>query len=273
MTRMQYFASEVLPPIVFNYLKKLFKKRWISGDYKDWTEASKCSSGYEIDLILSEVLDSTLRAIREGGYERDGVYFSSGEYSWPALFGVFLGAVQSPGRVGVLDFGGALGGLYLQNKKILDLIPSLNWNIVEQHHYIRAANENIKLNNLNFYYSVAECLLFSRPNVVLLSSVLQYLENFELIFDEISYPEAKFLIIDRTPFCSGQGHNIKVQYVPKSIYDASYPIRVFSKEALLSKLAGTWELLASGMSPEGVVIADDGDHISFEWLILRRTSV
>ncbi len=273
MGNLQRLCRDWMPPVVINYLKKLFKKKSISGSYVNWTEASNHSIGYDSNEILTKVLNATLNAIKVGGYERDGVHFPLKEYSWPIVCGVLLGAIGRSGGTQVLDFGGALGGLYLQHKKILASIPNLRWSIVEQSHFIDAAKKNIHVNNLDFHYSIYDYLLNSKPNVVVFSSVLQYLENPDKILDEVAKSGAQYLVIDRTPFQSQDKHAIKVQHVSKSIYNASYPIRIFSKQALLASLDGSWGLLASGVSPEGVTISDDGRDIAFEWLIMERVGV
>jgi putative methyltransferase (TIGR04325 family) len=273
MGKLHKLCRNLTPPIIYGYLKKLYKKRSIRGSFKNWNEALNHSTGYDSNEILSKVLKATLIAIQTGGYERDGVHFSTKEYSWPIVCGVLMGALGRSGGTQVLDFGGALGGLYLQHKKILGSIPNLRWNVVDQSNFIDAAKQNIHIHNLDFYYSIDDYLLSSKPNIALFSSVLQYLENLDDILDEVTNSGAKYLIIDRTPFQLGNDHSIKIQYVPKDIYNASYPIRIFSKQALLTRLDGSWILLASGASPEGLTLAQDGSDISFEWLIMERKGV
>lgn len=273
MGKFQKLCRAWMPPIIYEYLKFILKKRSISGCYINWAEASNHSIGYDSKEIVSKVLKTTLNAIQVGGYERDGVHFLLNEYSWPVVCGVLLGATGKSENFHVLDFGGALGGLYLQHKKILDSIPNLKWGIIEQQCFVDAAKQNIKIKNLDFYYSASEYLEYAEPNVIIFSSSLQYLENPEQILSELVKTDAKYLVIDRTPFHPGIDHRIKVQLVSKSIYNASYPIRIFSKQALMVGLTDTWNLLASGPSPEGVVLADDGSEISFEWLIMERVSV
>ncbi len=273
MDNFQKVCKGLMPPIIYEYLKKLFKKRSIRGSFKNWTDAKNNSDGYDSIKILEKVLEATLCAIKEGGYERDGIHFIDQQYSWPIVCGVLLGAIRSPKCIQVLDFGGALGGLYLQHKKILDLVSNLRWGIIEQKCFVDAGKKHINVKNLDFYYSFYNYLKNVNPDVVIFSSSLQYLENIEEILDEVIKSDANFLVIDRTPFHQASDHHIKIQFVPKNIYNASYPIRIFSKQALLSRLGASWELIASGASPEGVMLADDGSEISFEWLIMERVGV
>lgn len=273
MSNLHNLVRDLLPPIIFRHIKIFFKKKYLRGSFESWTEASNHSIGYDSNAILTKVLNATLNAIKVGGYERDGVNFPLKEYSWPIVCGVLLGAIGRSGGTQVLDFGGALGGLYLQHRKIFGSIPNLRWSIVEQPHFIDAAKKNIHVHNLDFHYSIYDYLLNSKPNIVIFSSVLQYLENLDEILDEVAKSGAEYLVIDRTPFQSQDNHTIKVQHVSKSIYNASYPIRIFSKQALLTSLEGSWSLLATGVSPEGMTISDDGSDITFEWLIMERVGV
>ena len=273
MGSFQKLCKDLIPPIIYQNLKRLFKKRSIRGSFVNWTEALNHSVGYGSKEILEKVLKATIAAIQSGGYERDGVHFNSEEYSWPVTCGVLMAALGRAESTQVLDFGGALGGLYLQHKKILDSIPKLRWSVVEQPHFIKAAKKKIQVHNLDFHYSFSDYLISSKPNIVIFSSVLQYLENPDEILDEVTKSGAKYLIIDRTPFQIGMDHSIKVQHVSRDIYNASYPIRIFSKKTLLARLDGSWSLLASGNSPEGVISSDSGGDIAFEWLIMEKVGV
>ena len=132
--------------------------------------------------------------------ERDSLIFDHIEYSYPLLSGLLWIAGINKGRLNVLDFGGSLGSTYFQNKYFLDSIPQVNWCIVEQPDFVRTGTELFADERLHFFDSIESCISAYDINLVLLSSVLQYLEKpYELIENIISkHPE--FIIIDRTPF-------------------------------------------------------------------------
>lgn len=138
------------------------------------------------------------------------------------------------GRLDVLDFGGALGSNYFQNKKLLDTLSDVRWNIVEQPHYVNAGKIHIQDGRLIFYDSIEQCLKYSQPNIVLLSSVLQYLSDPYDVLSRILKCNACVLLVDRTPFANHFKDMIVAQHVPSSIYDASYPMWVFHGVNLLS---------------------------------------
>jgi putative methyltransferase (TIGR04325 family) len=75
------------------------------------------------------------------------------------------------GRLTVLDFGGSLGSTYFQNRKFLNFIGDLSWNIVEQPHFVKTGRLYFQNEILHFYYDVEECVKKENPNVLILSSV------------------------------------------------------------------------------------------------------
>ena len=74
-----------------------------------------------------------------------------------------------------------------------------------------------------------------KPDLIILSSVLQYLESPREVIKKICSLNCKYIVIDRTPTTSLQNDFIALQTVPKEIYNASYPSWMFSEEKLLSE--------------------------------------
>ena len=98
----------------------------------------------------------------------------------------------------VVDYGGSLGSSYFQNRYLLNGSISLNWNIVEQKHFVDCGREFIQDQNLNFFYTIEEALLNAKPDVLLLSSVIQYLEKpYEFIEKSTDYGTIIFLLTEQ----------------------------------------------------------------------------
>jgi len=153
-------------------------------------------------------------------------------------------AARCEGRLNVLDFGGSLGSTYFQNRAFLSAINTLRWNIVEQPHYVAVGKEHFEDNHLKFYTSITNCLTETQPNVVLLSSVLQYLEHPYSVLDQTQNLSCDHIIIDRTPFWDGPTDRLCVQTVPPSIYPASYPSWIFSTPRFHAYLNEKWQIMA-----------------------------
>jgi putative methyltransferase (TIGR04325 family) len=260
-----------LPPVFVRWLIKLMNAgNRFYGDYATWEEAEEKSSGYSAELILEKVLAAAIK-VKNGDavYERDSVIFNHIEYSWPVTAALMWAAARKDGRLNVLDFGGSLGSSYFQNRLFLQSLPQVNWSVVEQSHYIEAGQKHIQYENLKFYKTIDECTDKHQPNVILLSSVLQYLPDPIDIVTKLTATKATLLIIDRTPFSSLDVDKILIQKVPSSIYSASYPMRVFSREKFLEKVKCDWELITEIVNPDGNIKSTAGIEFTFQGMILE----
>lgn len=260
-----------LPPVITRGLQQ-----WrgggnrFAGDFPSWKAAGILCSGYDAEPILAKVLEATLKVKRgEAAFERDSVVFEEIDYAWPVTAGLMWAAARDGGKLNVLDFGGALGSSYFQNRKLLEHLPEVRWNVVEQAHYVDAGRVHIQDVQLRFYKSIVECLAESQPNVIVLSSVLQYLESPNSVLKELSSAGATCLIVDRTPFVPYGRDRILLQTVPASIYAARYPMWVFSRQNLLEQLNEDWCLIASYRSPEALVQSKEGLEFSFDGFVME----
>lgn len=270
MTFVRSILTECMPPVITRGLQK-----WRSGgnrfkgDFPSWEAALARCTGYDAEHILAKVLEATLKVRRgEMAFERDSVVFDEIEYAWPVTAGLMWAAARNGGKLNVLDFGGALGSSYFQNRKWLQSLPEVQWNVVEQAHFVESGQLHIQDAQLRFYKTIKECLAEKTPNVVLLSSVLQYLQSPDATLEELSNAGATCLIVDRTPITPLGKDRILLQHVPPSIYMASYPMRVFSKQNLLNRLSENWCLIASHMCPEASVRSEENFEFSFQGFIL-----
>lgn len=233
---MKQFIKSLIPPIlidVFNRYKNS-KYGWF-GNYRTWEEAKKASSGYESDEILQKVRTSLVKVKNgEAVYERDSVLFNEIEYSWPLLSGLMLSASIFEGNLRVVDFGGSLGSTYYQNKKFLDQLENISWNVVEQKHFVDTGKKDFADEQLHFYYDIESCIQEENPNILILSSVLQYIENPYTLLDKLLKYNFQFVLFDRTPFSLNNQDQITLQVVSPTIYSASYPCWLFNETFFLN---------------------------------------
>ena len=240
-----------LPPVVLRLLQRRYAQaavRW-DGDYPDWQSAAAASGGYDHEAIFSKVCEGA-RAVRDGRalWERDSVLFYHEEYRLPLLSCLTAVAAWNRGRLSVLDFGGALGSTYMQHRPLLDRLDALRWNIVEQPHVVACGQGEFTTDVLRFWPSMQECAAVSSPDVILFSSVLQYLEEPYAVLEEAASLRAKAIILDRTPFAD-EGERITVQHVPAAIYPASYPCRWLDRRRTHDVLRQAFRLLPEYPSP------------------------
>jgi len=245
----------VIPPVLAAWLKFLFPEHAddnsFSGNYTDWDEALLHCTGYNRQMILEKVKDAGLRVkTGEAAYERDGVLFSKIDFSWPLLSGLLRIASMNGNQLRVLDFGGSLGTSYYQNKSFLSSLDLLEWSIVEQSNFVKCGKEFFEDDSLKFYFSIGEFMENRKPDVVLLSSVLQYLPDPDLVIRQIIETGTRHIILDKTLTRQVPGNPIKIQHVPGSIYEASYPVRFFNEDFLLSGFLPHFRLVADFGYPQ-----------------------
>ncbi len=226
--------------------RSLFRRHryGLIGNYTDWIQAKAHSDGYAAEIILQKTT-AALRRVKIGEFacERDTVLFHKVQYSWPLLAGLMWVAARNTGRLNVLDVGGSLGSTYFQNRTFLDGLDFVRWNIVEQLGHVKVGQREFQDKRLHFYETIAACLEQTSPDLVLLCSVLQYLEHPYNMIDSLLNIPCRFLIIDRTPFWDGAADRLSVQKVPAEIYPASYPSWIFSTQQFHSHLALNWDVV------------------------------
>jgi putative methyltransferase (TIGR04325 family) len=192
------------------------------GDYPDWESASSVAEGYDSQAIFEKVHEAA-SAVRDGKalWERDSVLFYEEEYSWPLVAGLMYFAAANKGTLRVLDFGGAFGSTYMQNRVLLDKLDHVEWHIVEQPHIVDFGRKEFSTSVLHFWHNMEDCFCTHKIDVILFSSVLQYIKNpYEIINKAMEF-NTHGIIVDRTPFAE-YGERITIQRVPEKIYKANY---------------------------------------------------
>jgi putative methyltransferase (TIGR04325 family) len=247
------------------------KKYGWSGDYPDWESAKKETSGYDMENILEKV-SAALLLVKKGNaaYERDSVLYNKVEYSFPLLASLMHIAAKNEGRLNVIDFGGSLGSTYFQNKIFLDELKELHWNIVEQPNYVARGKQLFENDILKFYNSIEECLKIKSPDVIIFSSVLQYLEKPHDFIDHILSLKIPNILIDLTGFVRGNRDRLTIQRVPPEIYEASYPCWFFNKEKFLAHFTAQYDLLTDFPGFVGSELCiNDNIRAGYEGFILK----
>lgn len=228
------FLKNWLPPEIFRITRRLSGITW-SGDYNSWADAEKVCTGYDSEIILNRIKDSSLKVKKgEAVYERDSVLFDEIQYSWPLLSALLWIAVQSKGLLNVIDFGGSLGSTYFQNRKFFSALPSsVSWNVVEQKHFVDAGRRYFEDDKLKFYYDIESCLRDHSPNTIIFSGVIQYLKKPYGTLERVKSMGFEFILFDRTPFTLDGKDRLTVQTVPSEMYAISYPCWFFDKKRFI----------------------------------------
>jgi putative methyltransferase (TIGR04325 family) len=226
------------PPAFLDFFRSMSNRTIrMSGNYSNWEDVMAQCEGYNQSVIFEKTLASALQ-VKNGlkPYERDSVLFDRIVYSWPILTSLLWTATQYAGKLRVLDFGGALGTSYFQNKKFIDHLDEVSWNIVEQPKMAELGSKYLQDNILSFSSSIEEGFHSCSPNFVLLSSSLQYVQEPFNVIDDLAIRNVPVIALDKTPFLKNdQKTFIQKQSVPSQIYPASYPCYLFNEHEIIKK--------------------------------------
>jgi putative methyltransferase (TIGR04325 family) len=242
----------MLLPLIELYRRlKYFKYGW-QGNYKTWQEAKEQCTGYNAETIIQKVRSGALKVKNgEAVYEKDSVLYDHIIYSWPLLANLLYVASKNNNQLSVLDFGGALGTSYFQNRAYLNHISNLQWSVVEQKEFVAIGKEEMSNEILQFYYTIDEALEAGKKfDVFIFSGALPYFEKpYELMQSIMDY-RFPYIILDLTYFNPEPGDRITIQKVPPYYYEASYPAWFLDYNKLKNLMLTKYDLVAEHMNEE-----------------------
>jgi putative methyltransferase (TIGR04325 family) len=217
----------------------------LQGVYATWADAVRASTGYASAEILARVEQATLRVERgDAAFERDSIAFEAMEWPFPLLAALLRAAVRAGGRLNVVDFGGSLGSTYRQCRRFLSVLTSLRWSVIEQSHFVERGRARFQTDELRFHRDLDESMREAQPDVVLVSGVLQYLEEPYGVLDDLAGLGAHMVFVDRTPWTEDPEDIITLQVVPPEIFSARLPFRAFGCGRIAARLSPEYEAVA-----------------------------
>lgn len=262
-----------LPPEIVDARRRfLGRSLHFSAARGGWAQAQRASTGYSAELIVERVAAATREVLAGRAlYERDSVLFHDADFPYPIVATLLRAALMNDKRLVVVDFGGSLGSTYRQCRPFLKGIRELCWYVIEQANFVAIGQNEFTTHELRFLNSAKDLPPNDAPQVLLLSSVLHYLEHpYDMLQELLSLPSSH-VVIDRSPIADSIDDHLCIQHVPKQIYDASYPCWVLSRPKLLDQLSHGWRLVAEYPCPEGSARTEDGLPFAFQGLILEKT--
>ncbi len=233
-----------IPPIVGKIKKRLNLKNelYYFNEYETWEDALRESDiyggNYSNSAILKQVSEAT-QLVRSGKalYEQDGICFYETNYNYELLAAMlYVKSSLKDSEFNVIDFGGALGSTFFRYRKIWESIEA-KWTVVEQQHYVSYGKTNVP--EIDFQYTVAEAFKTLRgPSILLLSSVLMYLDSPYTMLKQILEYNFDYIVIDETAFMPNESDKdtIMLQHVPARIYNAVYPLHLLGLNEFKDRL-------------------------------------
>ena len=262
--------SAAVPSSISSWAARRSKFAVQFDERSSWSEAVEQSSGYSDHEIISRVESATQSVLAgEGAFERDGVLFHQQEYRLPIADA--LNAIRERDSfLRVVDFGGALGSVYWQHRQLLAPLDT-TWAVVEQPHFVDRGNA-LPTAEVTFFTDLHAALETVEPNVVLFSSVLQYLPDPMATLRDLLRISAADLILDRTPMHAGSRNIPTIQKVPEHIYPGSYPAWIISQSQLTDLLSPLGSLTwFPGIEPAGQT--RQGTHFQWQGAIAHRSEL
>ena len=255
-----------VPPKLLPLLRRLggHSLRFVGG-YQSWEQAERASSGYSHSDILKKVASATRQVLNcEAAYERDGFTFVEADYSYSLISMLMHAALSNRGFLDVIDFGGSLGSTYRQCLPLLGTVSELRWQVVEQEHYVDVGKAEFEDGTLSFHKTLEDTgSALGNRQVLLLSSVMQYLREPEVEVRKLMNGKVSHVVIDRTPMHHESNHRLCVQHVPSNLNEGSYPCWILSRKDLLALFPSPWRLLTEFPCLDGKWRTDDG--LDFEY--------
>ncbi len=255
MSRYAQIVRDLTPPAVWHFGKRRlpglvralgghYTHIRFSGDYASFAEARRHAEGYDAPSILEKTREAVLKVKRgENRWERDAMVSDTEEMHWPLLACLMrLVAVRGDRTLRVLDFGGSLGSTYFWCRPFFGEEIRLEWHVVEQANHVKVGRAEIADDRLRFHFKVDDVLAETRPDVLLLSGVLHFIEDPEAFLKTLVDLDFPALLLDRTPLWDQDRHRLTVQEVPEEIYRASYPAWFLSRRRILGILEEKYEL-------------------------------
>ncbi len=271
--------KKLLKELVAPFIVKLFKKKrtdwgWF-GELKTWEEAEKAAIGYDAGHIL-EKMKQSFRELKRGTnvFELDTILYKEKRYNYPLLFSLSWIALQKKSVLNIIDFGGALGSAYYWVKDFLLPTTKLNWNIIEQPHIVAAGKAEFETSSLHFFENFDACFKLSSPDILLFSSVLQYIPDKGFLYEEIRKRQFSYIIIDRTPYFSNKERPtaISVQKLNDTVYgkETTLPCFIYNKTEIVTELENEYDIVLDNPNFEDLNYDYHGENFYFRFVLLQR---
>jgi putative methyltransferase (TIGR04325 family) len=211
--------------------------------FPNWQTAQKQCDSYDSDRIVKTLEDAGL-AVEQGGamFERDGKIFRYYSENIP-LVAAIKHVIVAKGSFHVLDFGGAFGNNYRQNRWFLPRSPDYIWCVVEKEQFVERGRRLFAGQKLKFETTIPEAINQYHPNIVVISNVLQRMEHPFDVINELAQTDIPYLFIDRTPVISNCENRITRSSLPAVSDSTYYPTWVFSESEFKKKLQEHYRII------------------------------
>ena len=212
-----------------------------------WNAAVAKSVGYESTSIVGPVVEAA-RLLRNECLEAVVATSRFQQVASGLLYCIVQSDLRPRQSIRVLDFGGGGADYFYQFQKFAPHF-NLDWTVLETPSLAEAMQRELGQGQTNLRWVDSFEKLSESYDVVLCSSVLQYLENpFEVLAELVK--KSQFLIINRIPLVETGEHFVAVQRILIGRKRGSYPAHFFSESRFLNDLSQYGSIPMRWMVPE-----------------------
>jgi putative methyltransferase (TIGR04325 family) len=240
----QAVARRVVPLSIRRTLRLWFGWRWFVGNYRTWADARAAADDSAGSATLERVI-AAARSVRitPGAWDRDGVVFRQPAFHAPLVDAMQRIAGEEKRMLCVIEFGGGLGSTWWQHRAAFDR-ADIDWRVVEVPALVEVGRREFSAPPLSFHATLEDAFLDRRPNVVLFSSVLQYVEAPHSLLQAVAGRAVRHVILDRVGFTNRGRDRIALQHTPPSLGGGASACWLFDYQTLVAAVGPGYECAA-----------------------------
>jgi len=243
-------------------LQKLFKRsqnqKWIIPRSQNWSKVKNSCIGYDSSVIANSIKSD------------NGTDLQKTLLPYAIIANIMKIAQEKSGKISVLDFGGSTGGTYFFCREFLPDVK-MDWTVIEQESIVRVIKEKKISQEIKFSSEIPKN---KKYDVIIISSVLQYLENYTDILRQLLDLDADCIIFDRTlVFASSKSKKdiLTIQQNPTAHQKKiTYPCWILNKNNLYLQIPKKYVLINEFFSAADKINKIAGVRVDFVGSIWKK---
>lgn len=208
------------------------KENCFWGNFSSFEEASRVADIWN----ESETVESELKVLRQVMQQPKEWYWTQ----WLQKNLLHIYGELDKKHLSVLDFGGGFGQEYFNDRNLLKHMNDVEWVVVDQKEHVKYGQQFLENEQLKFAESIEKAggLVKEKFSLLILGSVLQYINSWEEFLEQVIGVGARYILINRQNVADEERVCIQNMgnYGTKSVF------RIYNEQELLDKLTTKYEI-------------------------------
>ena len=254
--------------LLYKILNKLFSidRVQIIKQVSSWDDALKNSHNYNQDKLINNIFLATQNVLKKKyKYESDGINFN-----YLNIDNNFLESLKKcikKENTILLDFGGSLGSMYFKYHDLISKNKYIELLIVEQEKIFEKSKILNFPINIKFFKNIDEIQV--KPDIILLGSVLQYIEHHNKLLKKLISLKPNYIFIERTIFSINNLEPIYIQENYFKLKKTSYPVRAISLKLLIKFMLKANYIIMNKYENKDKIT---GDNVKVNSILFKKKS-